>query len=896
MSEKDKKINQLVNVKTNKTVGGTPSEIARLMTIKDGNGEYLYKTKSGFLTGFKEENGQLKQVKYTDDTLRFFGEQGQVPDLQLKRDARSGIAQDQAVQEEKRKIAEDSAGTALIRGAANTASFGAVSAAEDAILGDLDKSEELGLLTEENPVATTAGELLGVASTLVGPGLVGKAAQVSTKGLLGFSASVGSKVSTGLASRGVSQGVSKVAGLAAESVVADTVLSTQFNAAHMVDEDKPFSAQALVSSVANDVLFGLAAGGAILGAGKLISKATKAGKSASGRVLGGNLIDAANQLDGASKLDLDNLHNLSKAEMDQKVAQMGILDKAKAKAGAGIFNDSSNFQKMMADPEAVWKATPKIKEASQRITRNFAKVSNKLSNKKNLVAELRVATRQAVKKQSFDNLPNFGTEAAIAVNNIRTDIIKNGLKSENKNLLKQIDATVEALEDGSVKQGVQALLDLETFAVGSKDLAEGAITGQLLRGRLDDVYKNVITTGPELSKFLQKSSEGLRGLSAAKSSNIKKFAGKDVLLSKQFDNMSNVAESVTLNNIVDETNGFVTAFSTLEDAGVVVPQARQVLEDVSQTIVDNYRYFEGRALINSVKQATPQGSLGSVAVAGGFLSGNPVAGLAAKNLINQTDPLKFVEKQLGVYQSNLSMLKSIQNGSKLVVQSISKPTSRTLIKGAIFQYRSKSEKEKNEEFEKVSAILAPLRNPEAQMAIAEERVSNIIEQDPMLANEVSASVVDTINYSLEKLPESPKDVFNEDLYPVSSAERDSFMETYLTLSEPESLFSAIADDSLTLEMVDAVRDVYPSIYAQMVIEMADQLGQNRDKMSGIPYGKKLMLSQFLGYPLDETMSGSFIMQTQPGTQPEPQPQQGGAPVRVLKDSTMKTPREGMEIS
>lgn len=170
-------------------------------------------------------------------------------------------------------------------------------------------------------------------------------------------------------------------------------------------------------------------------------------------------------------------------------------------------------------------------------------------------------------------------------------------------------------------------------------------------------------------------------------------------------------------------------------------------------------------------------------------------------------------------------------------------------------------------------------SPERQRV--QQHVGAIASDSPALAGAYSGTVQRAANYLASQLPEPPVEpgLFSRFDSPIlTRGELETLKRQVNAVENPRDVLSAIEDGSVTPEEVDALRAVYPRMYARLIRAVADGLGRLKEPPS---YHARLHLSQVLGVPVDESMRPEFIaaMQQTASVPIEPPAQSALAPSR-----------------
>jgi hypothetical protein len=113
-----------------------------------------------------------------------------------------------------------------------------------------------------------------------------------------------------------------------------------------------------------------------------------------------------------------------------------------------------------------------------------------------------------------------------------------------------------------------------------------------------------------------------------------------------------------------------------------------------------------------------------------------------------------------------------------------------------------------------------------------------------------------------KLPSTMEiNPFDEEMEP-SASEVSAFNRYRNIIEEPTLALDQIADGTLMPETIETLATVYPGLYNQMKAELLNQATTMLGKKEKIPYQTKLMISMFLGQPVETSLSLESILSNQ----------------------------------
>jgi hypothetical protein len=350
-----------------------------------------------------------------------------------------------------------------LAGAARGATFGL----SDVIGADLGKREALLKLQEQNPVASTVGEIAGAVAPAAlsgGAGAVGTGARiagtgvraaeaagaVAERGVAGLAKALGVTEESGLLARAIATGTEKAAGGAVQGVL--------YGGGQAISEaalsDKDLTAEQIVQHLGASALLGGAVGGAFGAGGKLAGGAAKAAVNAA-------------------------------ANSTKRVAETfrSVMGAAKSEAIAGVEGASNSLVDKIADKLSNFSAT--LSGASKQDIEFFLKNPEAIKIAESgddaiMKAADRIAPIENERETLLEKLTDRGRGAA------KQNELRNMMRGENPQLALETSADVVT--------GIKARLDdmLERAKQGEFEVG----TVNKARKRLDGLLSRMDKPGP----------------------------------------------------------------------------------------------------------------------------------------------------------------------------------------------------------------------------------------------------------------------------------------------------------------------------------------------------------------------------------------------------------------
>lgn len=823
---------------------------------------------------------------------------------------------------------ENMEGTAFAAGLAGGPIVGAaVRTAGRAISGN-DYSEEFERMTEANPWAYGAGNVVGTIAQAGGPGLIarglaslGIAASKSilargaiqgTGGLVGLTARAGNAVRAteyALRARGVSQGsarmISRIAAGATEGAmgaaiydVADAVSSNRHLVVDQVAAD--VGLWALVGGTLEGALGGL--GAAVRGlrrtsAGRLVNK----GRT---ELLGDVPTNFTEKVDamasgqmgpGSGYRTLDALANragkrsgrggVARWINDPDIAAAGrrtsedILDAHASTAGASLHKALNQVD------EDLWATVGPISSVDQlgdfpNPAYTALKTHEQLAAPTPLHSLLasvpELATDRAALKEARKLLSpiteNFEDMARLS---------NRALRSDNNEALKLLYV-----------RGARTAQELYN---AKKQSTSPFIQDALDRTRtqLQDMLSNPDVWGDIAIAYKQRNDaiktfiglrEGLAG-TTWKNTNPTSFINRMRSLVREASEP--VGDSIAKQSMqaVDDISNIVrnnpTMFPRMDEALASLKEARQQLQLGRDNMMAHSMYKR----LKQSDAGHSRGTVGDVAVgAAGWALGGPAWGMAAASA-----------KRIGhMYRNPVQTLEDMRNLGHVVRGASKRGVAQTAKVASVLRSSPRSKatlllsakalaggEGSVEHFDGIADHLERLTDYHEDLLDEMELSSTGLDSiDPSLGSALRERMVTGVSYLRGHLPARLRNPLTGKPQPVSRAEMRSFMRRFNALNDPHAVLDHFVEGRLSYEEVDAVKTVFPELYAEQSLNVLTAMTEHK---GAIPYQTRLQLSILFGVP-DASLTGDMLMMLQSNYYQTPA--QAGA---VLSPSRRSTP-------
>ena len=176
--------------------------------------------------------------------------------------------------------------------------------------------------------------------------------------------------------------------------------------------------------------------------------------------------------------------------------------------------------------------------------------------------------------------------------------------------------------------------------------------------------------------------------------------------------------------------------------------------------------------------------------------------------------------------------------------------------------------------------------------------------DPTVAPSVAMAYVaaqaNAVNYLNSKIPKTaPKALLSAAPASTPSTVISEFEKIYKVYQDPESVLRDAKHGQLQRPQVEALKAMYPKLYASMQSQAAAYVANAADSGTPVPYDQRIQIGSLFGFEADETMAPGFMHEMQstydessgmPNEGPPPGGAERGAPLRISEQLDTETQR------
>lgn len=698
------------------------------------------------------------------------------------------------------------------QGAASSATFGASDYALKKYGESTGKfsAEDLKAQEEENPVAHTGGEILGLFTP---GGLEGTAVKAAGSLAERAAAKVLEKSTVGLAERSLAK---KIAIGAAKQAAEGTVMGARQGVQESVIGDP----QNVGETIASNALLGGVLGGAfgvgseVAGAG--LNKIYTTAKEVANKTIVNN-----NLLQKASDSSLFKVFGFTKKDAEMILKE----DMSKIEAGAsGLGEDVASRADSVAKTMR-HNASLVDNGESQLVSTGKMEMTN-LTNPEKLLVNTVSETKR------------IGKELGDLYENSQSPIM-------GDTVVKSFQDSIDLLKNASdpdkraAAAKVQELYDNMVQRYGKPD----SIEGLLGRQQIGNNIKNLNTT--ELWQLRQE---------------------LDDIAAKDFFNPSSPYKEAVKDIRFNVNNNLKSEFAKVNSPEVVAQ-----LERLNKSYRDNLAIINGirKAAAQESKQGVNLGLKEILAVYGSITHplGAGAAWLANSTIKKYANPLlamagdkrnpifsginKVFDEQAGSFIEGTKNF--MQNGAQKA-NLAAKAATINLATGAY-------DNDKKQAFKDNYTLLDKARNnPINLIDHTSKQLAQMASFAPQIANATSSSLMTGVNFLISKMPQlRPNTVFDKPghINLPSDLEMNTFNRYVDAVNNPLSVVNDLNKGQLSMEGVEVLKNVYPNIYNNLVQTVMENLPDSK-----LNYKEKLQLGNLLGVDLTSYNTPMFINEIQ----------------------------------
>lgn len=798
--------------------------------------------------------------------------------------------------------------------AASGATLGLSTAAQVGL--GISKPEDIQARREVNPGTALAGEITGFAGSMFIPG--GAAAQASKLG-----AKAASRIATDTA-------LGRVGSVATKAGIENMVFQTGSEASKAFIADPNQSVETALTNIGLAGALGATVGGGIgavpelwkLGPGKQVEKLLNGVKARS--------VGVDDALKQAADLDIPLELEAALAGDDAAKASIQHLMDSESKAGQKVREALTQFRNdadkqlvslMGSTPEAAMDASEAAigKTLKERLVTKFKSIYEPIAKQYDAVdTQFEQAALSKTQKDAVSNrIAELASEEGwikspgSAQNKLANRVLEElPLQQNALDLKRYITNLRESAPYGSenfvaAKKIINALKDVQEEAIGAKLLETNPLAIESYNALRGD-YRTLMTKIDDLNDRLRVGryngpKDFFDNLAAMDPETIVKRLSPDGdvstmnLLAQEYPELVDAIKQRELNKLLKGVAGKETdispkkLFSKLDK---LTPEMRSFLLNPEQTA----QLDAIRKLVEAIPETTnPSGTarrlesllsnkastaLGlATGVFADSLPGGVIVGYLS-HLLGKEAPdaarlayLKFLASDAAVdatgFKAMAAMAKYAIKGEEKVQKATASVFSKdsNVIKMPTAAERALLKKQ----------VEQAQTNPEVLLNVG----GTLGHYLPEHATALAATTARNLTYLSSIRPMQDALLPLDGAKKISSTEEAQYDRALDIAQNPLIILKDIKDGSLTLQDIQHLKAMYPSLYNRFATDVTEKLIEAKAKGEVIPYKTKLGISMFTGQPLESSMLPNSIMQNQGTFIPMRMPQQSTPPAKNM---------------
>lgn len=765
-------------------------------------------------------------------------------------------------------------------GAVRSASFGLSD--EFLVRSGAMTPEALQAYKEQNPTASTLGELGGVVGAVLAPeaGLLGAlSAPVKAVARAGGAITeavlpAAGRIAGAVASAEASPIINKVLSQAAAGGIGSAIEGAAYGLGQSVSEhalgDPDLNAQKVLSNIGYSALFGGALGGTI-----------KAGEIAIPKVV------------SAAKDSLTKLYDVA---VGLPGAEPGLLSKAYAQGSSfvsgkpyeQIVEALQNRTKSLINPED---QVALVKEFADNMQSLNKKVSQSIheANSSPRIQE----TASYLKEVPVENVaPEYqrvlrDLKERIKVMRSEPDLYPGSypriLEQIEERVAKEITSESSAFDVFKKLDDLKGRLDEEIqygAAPSGGDLRAQNQIGELRRSIKNSLEDQKIW-GEAASRqaAFNDAQSGILNLTGKKGLFRKEFmapalskGGKQVYevspskiktYLSQIKDVRGELKSKALTAYLDASdrvlNEIENTYRALPDKAFDKEVVKSVLDksrSLSEKAIDQSEFNKALAALGGGAHNVPlvEGAAGATAILG-----HPIIGAALETASMLKAP--------GLAVQRLAKIERFVQKTTQTIETLSSSIFKAGVSGvkplAGYAGSALSNEEKNSKYEKKSAQLNDLKaSPEKLISALTEATNSMAVHAPQISQGIMSSAATATQFLQSKMPQGANHKPLSSKYVPSDAELSKWYRYFNMVEKPTNALRQVASGTLTSDAMETLKVVYPKLLQDMQKSVTEKMIDAVAKKKSIPYKTKLSLSLFLGSDLVSSLDPVSMLANQ----------------------------------
>ncbi|MBK6920389.1 MAG: hypothetical protein IPH07_23515 [Deltaproteobacteria bacterium] len=211
------------------------------------------------------------------------------------------------------------------------------------------------------------------------------------------------------------------------------------------------------------------------------------------------------------------------------------------------------------------------------------------------------------------------------------------------------------------------------------------------------------------------------------------------------------------------------------------------------------------------------------------------------------------------------LLHGMRGGGKAAAGAVGRGIAKgtTRVPQAVTSISSKSRAERETEAARIrdrAALLAS--NPDVLIREMSLPLRSVDQHAPRIYDGITELSARAAAFLQSKIPTGYSPQFSTNPPVVNPVEQAKWEKYVQAVTDPLATIDLMAEGRLTVEHVEALKEVYPQIYRNIVSSVMDELADAQDSKRMVPYRERIQLGVILGIPTDAALQPDHLAQLQ----------------------------------
>ena len=235
-----------------------------------------------------------------------------------------------------------------------------------------------------------------------------------------------------------------------------------------------------------------------------------------------------------------------------------------------------------------------------------------------------------------------------------------------------------------------------------------------------------------------------------------------------------------------------------------------------------------------------------------------LGGMAAQIGTAFTKPENIIKGLSKVEKWSQATSKAVDRATKVIFEKVKPPT-----RGIGVMWDQLSPVERAEKYKKYVEKLKNLTDvPDYLLDSLENATNETFEIAPKFTQAIQMATVRGVSFLLQKMPKPINQNLLDSPYEPSQAEMLTFGRYVDVVENPTVVLSQLEQNYVPKESLETLREVYPAFYNDVKTQLLNNIAEQVEKKSVIPYQRRIVLSRFLEMPLDSSFKPDLISRNQ----------------------------------